>query len=510
VKGDIFHAAEAPAVAVDTAANESLDVGTSQRARGALIAISLALFCIQLDFFALNLALPDMARGFHVGPRDVQWTISAYMLTLGSLFIIAGRIGDIFGRRRVLLGGIAVFGIASAACALAPNLAVLVACRVLQGVGAAVIFPVGIAAVSNEFEGNARARAMGLAFGIANIGTALGPFVGGGLAQGPGWRWIFWLLVPLTVASLIIAASTVSDSRDEDAPRRLDVQGAVLIGCAVGTLSFTVDRASVWGWGSAPTIGGLIVAGGLLATFLVHEARMRLPLVNLTLFRNVPYVLVTELGAVSNVAYAVTVFAVTLYLQFVRGLSPLTAGFVFVVPSLMVALSGPIGARLGKYARPSAVMAGAGVLAGCGLLALTFAHGWAAYIIIFGITGFGLGIGWTFSNIGTQEAIRPERAGEASGVTLTIIVTAGGVGVAAAASAIAGLDASGTSLHTAIDSVLRTLAVILVAAAALTMAVRHRLVRRGLAAPLSMKVDWTPPEHDQVPGADSDARLSGS
>jgi MFS family permease len=393
---------------------------------------------------------------------------------------------------------------------MAPNLAVLVACRVLQGVGAAVIFPVGIAAVSNEFEGNARARAMGLAFGIANIGTALGPFVGGGLAQGPGWRWIFWLLVPLTVASLIIAASTVSDSRDEDAPRRLDVQGAVLIGCAVGTLSFTVDRASVWGWGSAPTIGGLIVAGGLLATFLVHEARMRLPLVNLTLFRNVPYVLVTELGAVSNVAYAVTVFAVTLYLQFVRGLSPLTAGFVFVVPSLMVALSGPIGARLGKYARPSAVMAGAGVLAGCGLLALTFAHGWAAYIIIFGITGFGLGIGWTFSNIGTQEAIRPERAGEASGVTLTIIVTAGGVGVAAAASAIAGLDASGTSLHTAIDSVLRTLAVILVAAAALTMAVRHRLVRRGLAAPLSMKVDWTPPEHDQVPGADSDARLSGS
>jgi hypothetical protein len=121
-----------------------------------------------------------------------------------------------------------------------------------------------------------------------------------------------------------------------------------------------------------------------------------------------------------------------------------------------------------------------------------------------------LGIGWTFSNIGTQEAVRPERAGEASGVTLTIIVTAGGVGVAAAASAIAGLDASGTSLHTAIDSVLRTLAVILVAAAALTMAVRHRLVRRGLAAPLSMKVDWTPPEHDQVPGADSDARLSGS
>ena len=143
-------------------------------------------------------------------------------------------------------------------------------------------------------------------------------------------------------------------------------------------------------------------------------------------------------------------------------------------------------------------MAGAGVVAGCGLLALTFVHSWPAYIIIFGVTGFGLGLGWTFSNIGTQEAVRPERAGEASGVTLTIIVTAGGVGVAAAASAIAGLDASGASLHTAIDSVLRTLAAIMVGAAAVTMAVRHQLVRRGLAAPLSMKVDWTPPEHDRA------------
>ncbi|MGN6171065.1 MAG: MFS transporter [Solirubrobacteraceae bacterium] len=497
-------------MAVDGVADAPVRKTSGRRAHGALIAVSVALFCIQVDFFALNLALPDMARAFHVGPRDVQWTISAYMLTLGSLFIIAGRIGDIFGRRRVLLGGIAVFGAASAACAVAPNLPVLVAFRVLQGVGAAVIFPVGTAALSNEFSDDARAGAMGLAFGIANIGTALGPFVGGGLAQGPGWRWIFWLLVPLCAVSLIVAALTVGSSRDEATPRRLDIQGALLIGCAVAVLSFTVNRASVWGWGSTPAIAGFIAAGVLLAAFLVVEARVRFPLVNLTLFRNVPYVLVTWMGAVSNVGYTVTVFAVTLYLQLVRGLSPMTAGFVFVVPSLMVALSGPLGARLGKHVRPSAVMAGAGALAGCGLLALTFAHSWPAYILVFGVTGFGLGVGWTFSQIGTQEAVRPERAGEASGVLLTIIVTVAGVGVAAAASAITGLHASGTSLHTAIDAVLRTVAAIMVAAAAVTMAVRHQLVRRGLAAPLSMKVNWTPPESDHRPGSDSGGRLSGS
>jgi MFS family permease len=367
---------------------------------------------------------------------------------------------------------------------------------VLQGAGAAVIFPVGIAALSNEFSDDARGAAVGLAFGIANIGTALGPFVGGGLAQGPGWRWIFWLLVPLCIVSFATAGRTVRDSRDEAAPRRLDIPGAILVGCAVAVLSITVYRADGWGWGSAPTIGGLILGAALLAGFLVLESRVQFPLVNLSLFRNVPYVLVTWMGAVSNVGYTVTVFATTLYLQFVRGLSALTAGLVFVAPSLLVALSGPVGARLGKHFRPSAVMAGAGALAGCGLLALTFAQSWPVYILVFAATGFGFGIGFTFANVATQDAVRPERAGEASGVLLTIIVTAAGIGVAAAASAIAGLHSAGSPLHTAIGDVLRTLAATMVAAAGITLAVRHQLVRRGLAPPLSMKADWKALEDD--------------
>ena len=159
-------------------------------------------------------------------------------------------------------------------------------------------------------------------------------------------------------------------------------------------------------------------------------------------------------------------------------------------------------------------MAGAGVLAGCGLLALTFVHGWPVYILVFAVTTFGFGIGWTFANVATQSAVRPERAGEASGVMLTIIVTAGGVGVAAAASAIGDLHVSGTPLHAAIEDVLRLLAGIVIAAAGVTLAVRHQLVRRGLTPPLSMKADWTPP--GGRPGIvtyrllDSSRRVSGS
>lgn len=466
---------------------------TTGRSRGALVAVSLALFCIQVDFFALNLALPAMARAFHVGASGIQWTISAYMLSLGSLFIVGGRLGDIFGRRQVLLSGIAVFGLSSVACAAAPSLGALVAFRVLQGAGAAVIFPVGIAALSNQFSDATRAKALGLAFGIANIGTALGPFVGGGLADDPGWRWIFWLLVPVCGAAFAVAVLSISESREAAAQRKLDVPGALTVAIGVALLSVAVDRGGEWGWASAQTLGAF--AGALLAlvAFLVLERRVRVPLVDLALFRNLSFVLVTGIGAVSNIGYVVAIFGATLYLQLVRGLSPLTAGFVFLAPSALVAASGPLGAKLGKHMPSTAVMAAAAVMGGSGLLALTVAHGWAVYVLAFAIAGLGFGLGYTFANVATQGVVQPDRAGEASGMTLTILVTAGGVGVAAAAAAITLQESSGSSAHHAIDLTLRVVALIVLLAAVIVMAIRQTLVRRNLMATLSTKAAATPP-----------------
>jgi hypothetical protein len=136
-----------------------------------------------------------------------------------------------------------------------------------------------------------RARALGLAFGIANIGTALGPFVGGDLANGPGWRWIFWVLAPLCVLALLAAFDSVGDSRDRTAPRRLGVAGAVVVAAGVALLSIAVDRGGAWGWGSLQTIVAFVLAGLLLAAFIVLEPRVRVPLFDLALFRNLPYVL---------------------------------------------------------------------------------------------------------------------------------------------------------------------------------------------------------------------------
>jgi MFS family permease len=330
-----------------------------------------------------------------------------------------------------------------------------------------------VAVVSNAFDDESRAWALGIAFGIANVGTAAGPFIGGGLAGGPGWRWVFVALLAACVSAFLAAWAAVADSREASAPRQLDVVGAVQAISGVAVLSLTVDRGQAWGWGA------------------------RVPLVDLKLFRNYPYVLVTAIGAVANIVYVVAVFVVTLYLQQVRGLSPLMAGVVFLAPSLLVAISGPLGGRLGSAFAPTAVMAAAALVSGVGVLALSLAHGWPVYVPCFAFAGLGFGLGWTFASVGTQTVVSPERAGEASGVLLTILVTAGGIAIAVAATVIELLERSGTPAGTAINGTLQVSGIGIVVVAAAVMALRHRLVRRGLVTPLAMKASLAPPRFDE-------------
>ncbi|MGW6685457.1 MFS transporter [Streptomyces sp. NPDC054961] len=445
---------------------------------GAFVAVALALFCVQLDFFALNLALPGIAEELGVTVSAAQWTLSSYMLAIGCFFIIGGRVGDVFGRRGTLLAGTALFTAGSVGCALAPGLGPLVAARIVQGVGAAFVFPVAVAVITNTFPERTRAKALGAVFGVANIGTALGPFVGGGFTEGPGWRWIFWLMAPLSLLSLLTALVYVPDSRDTSASRELDLLGCALLVCSLASLTMAVERGDAWGWNSARILvlfAMAVVAGGL---FLLRERLARHPLIDLRLFRNVPYVLVTGMGSLSNMGYGVTVFLSTLYLQGVRGLSPLLAGTVFLAPALLVALSGPLGARLDQHMRPTAVMALAGACAGTGMYALTQVTAWWLYVPVFAWCGLGLGLGWTFSSVATQQIVAPARAGEASGVLLTFLVTLGAIALAGTAAGISAMTPQ-RSPEEAYDVILRLGGLVILATAVVVMAVRHRPGVRG-------------------------------
>lgn len=409
------------------------------------------------------------------------------MLALGCTFIVGGRLGGVFGRRPVLLWGEAVFVLSSVAAAVAPDMASLVVFRVVQGVGAGLIFPVGVSAISNAYPDATRARALGLTFGLANLGTALGPFVGGGLAGGPGWRWIFWLLAGIAALSFLLAVKFVPDSHDAAADRRLDVVGGTLIAGGVGLLSLGFSQGGSWGWTAVATWACFAGAACFFVTFVVRERLVENPLVDLRLFRNLPYVLVTTTGAVGNVLYAVTVFVESLYLQNVRGLSPLVAGTVFLAPALMVALSGPLGGRLASRFQPTAVMIAAALIAGVSVLSLTFVVSWPLFVVVFAVAGLGLGLGYTFANVATQGLVPLERTGEASGVVLTVVVTMGGIGVALAATLIVGLQHGGSGLDHAYATTLRIFAFVCIGWAILVTGARSILVRQGRMRPLLMR-----------------------
>ncbi|MEQ7125876.1 MFS transporter [Actinopolymorpha sp. B11F2] len=443
------------------------DGAESRRLRGVLAAAALAMFCVQLDFFALTLALPRMASDLRVTTTDLQWALSGYMLALGAFLVLGGRLGDIFGRRLVLVVGIGIFGAAAVLCALAPTAGLLIAFRILQGIGAALIFPMTVSVLSSSFPEKSRGRAIGQVFGLAAVGTALGPFVGGLLTAGPGWRWIFWFLVPFVVAAAVVTLIATRESRDESMPRRLDLAGAILLSAGVGLVTYAVDRIPTSGLAS-PLVWATGLAGlALLVSFPLVEGHVRLPLIDMGLFRNIAFVLVTAVGTMANVAYAGTVFLATLYLQDVRGLGPLTAGLVFLGLSVATGFAGPLAGWLGARYSARVVMTIANSIGGLSLLALTFSRAWGAYVPVFCLCGLGFGLGWSFANIGTQRVVRPERSGEAAGVTQTVLIVIAGIGLAATATTLEALQSAGHAPSASIEVILRVLAGGLLLSAAL-------------------------------------------
>jgi EmrB/QacA subfamily drug resistance transporter len=439
------------------------------RFRWILAAVSMALFCVQIDYFAMNLALPRMAFELHSTATDLQWVISVYMLALGAFMVPAGRIGDIFGRRRALLAGIALFGLSSALCALAPSATLVITFRALQGLGAALIFPVSVSVLTNAFPSVRASHAIGLAYGIAGLGNAAGPLIGGLLTETIGWRWIFWLNVPLTLIALAIGSRSITESFDETVPRRIDVTGLALITIGIGLFTLTFDRAPSWGWLSAPTVIAFVCALAALVVFVVVENRVRWPLVDLSLARNPKFAILVIAGTISNIAYGVTIFLSTMYLQQVRGLDPLMAGLAFLGPSVGAALGGAIAGRLAASRPPVLVMGLTSVAAALSLAALAASSSWVSYLPALTACGFTLGLAYAFTTVATQAVVRPERAGEAAGVTLTALVTLAGVGVAASGTLLEMLQRAGLSTAGGVDAIVAVLAALLLPAGAVVL-----------------------------------------
>ena len=424
-----------------------------------LAACSMAMFATNLDFFALNLSIPGMARELHTSTTDMQWAISGFMLTLGSFLIPGGRLGDILGRRRMLIAGTAIFGLTSLAGGLAPSAGFLIGARLLQGVGAAIIFPLSIAVVTNTFPEERRKRAIGNLYGLAAAATAVGPFVGGGLTELLSWRWVLLINVPTAAIAIALMIRSVPESRDETVPRRIDLAGLAAVALGIGAITFAVDRGDVWGWASAGTISMFAAGVALLVGFVAIERRTDWPLVDLKLFGNRRFVAVTLLGMTANIAFVVTTFAATLYLQDVRGYSPLEGGFIFLAASAMQAIAGPLSGRLAERFDIPRTMLVAIVVGAAGLVVIAAGLGIGIFALALSVFGLGYGLCWAMLSVGTQTVVSPDQAGEASGISLSIVIGMAGLAVALVASLIEVVAGGGTGEGSAIEQILRVIAI---------------------------------------------------
>jgi EmrB/QacA subfamily drug resistance transporter len=296
-----------------------------------LVLVCLAQFMVVLDATVVNVALPSIQKDLHMSEADLQWVVNAYTLVFGGFLLLGGRAGDLLGRKRLFLGGLVVFTIASLLDGLSTSQGMLIAARSLQGLGAAFISPAALAIISTTFkEGSDRAKALGIWAAIAIGGSAVGLVLGGALTQAFSWPWIFFINVPVGIATFVASLRLVPESKDETAHRSFDIPGAVTVTAGLMTLVYAIVRAQQQGWGSPRTIGTFALSAVLLVAFVLIEQRSVAPLVRLSIFR------VRSLATANLVMLFVMsgMFAMfffnSLYIQRVLGYGPLKAGLAFL------------------------------------------------------------------------------------------------------------------------------------------------------------------------------------
>ena len=395
--------------------------------RSRLGALTLLLLCaVQfldiVDASIVNVALPSIQHSLHFSQQNLQWVASGYILTYGGFLLLGGRLADLLGRRRMLITGLTVFALASLAAGLANTSGLLVAARLVQGIGAALMAPAALSELTTSFrEGKDRNTALGAWGAISGVAAAAGVFLGGLLAQGPGWRWVFFINPPICV---LVAAGALlllgSDSRAKAQAATFDTQGAVLITGAMLLLVYSLVRVPVVGWGSAQTIGTLAGSAVLVAAFARNELRSRNPLIPFAILRVKGLVAADVTQLIAFAGFFSMFFFVTLYMQEVLHYGPLKAGAAYLPITAGFAVAGGIASQLiTRIGTRPVVVAGCLIAAG-GIyyLARMPLHGSYVTDLLPGFLVMSLGAGSVFVSIAAaaNAGVPGDKAGLAAGL----------------------------------------------------------------------------------------------
>jgi EmrB/QacA subfamily drug resistance transporter len=405
----------------------------------ALALVCVAFFMTVLDVSIVNVALPSIGHSLHFSSTGLQWVITAYAITFGGFLLLGGRAGDILGRKRMFLVGVALFAVASLACGLAGSTGVLIAARAVQGLGAAIVSPSTLSIITTTFdEGAERNKALGIWGAMGGSGAAAGVLFGGILTKYAGWEWIFFVNVPVGALVLALTPRIVRESRAPDAGRNFDLVGASSVTGGLALLVYAISKAPVDGWSNTTTILLLIAAAVLIAFFVAWETRVANPLMPLSIFRIRTLAGANVVGLLLGASIFADFFLLTLYVQYVLHYSALKTGLTFLATAGTVVVVAGLAQWLCTRIGPKPVMA-------VGLALNTGALIWYAQIPVHGsyprdllggylMFGFGLAFAFIPVSIAALAGVGPREAGLASGLLNTAQQVGGAIGIAIASS----------------------------------------------------------------------------
>jgi EmrB/QacA subfamily drug resistance transporter len=423
----------------------SLQMNDENRRWWALGAMCFALFMIMLDNTVVNVALPSIQRSLHASTASLEWTVNAYTLSFAVLLVTGGRLGDLFGRRKVFLAGVIVFACSSGAIGFSPNDTWLVAWRAVQGVGSAMMMPGTLSIITNAFPAAERGKAIGTWAGVSALALAIGPVLGGFLVETVSWQSIFFLNLPVAAGAIVVTLFAVRESRDESVAQRVDVRGVLTLTIGLAALVLALVEGNEWHWGSGRELALLAIAVVGLIAFGIVERRQSSPMVDFSFFRSRTFLGANIVAFIVSFAMLAMFFFMALYMQNVLHFSPLQAGLRFLPSTLMIVLIAPLSGRLADRVGPRPLIT-FGLLAVSGALLwqsqLTVSSGYGALLPGFILMGIGMAFVMSPMSMAAMNSVAQAKAGVASGVLSMNRMVGGTFGVAVLGAMVATLGRS--------------------------------------------------------------------
>jgi len=413
-----------------------------------LAAVAFGLFMIMLDNTIVNVALPAIERDLHMTISNLEWVVTAYALTFAALLITGGKLGDYYGRKRMFVLGLAIFTLSSLACGLAPNSGFLIAMRAVQGVGSALMNPATLSIITATFAPSERGRAIGIWAGVSAMALSIGPLLGGLIVDNLNWNWIFFVNVPVGIVGIVVSLLVIDESRDTSAEQSIDFPGLATSGLGLLALCYALIEGNRHGWTSPEIIGLFVASVVLLGLFVLVEHRQRLPMLDLSLFRNSTFAGANIVAMLVSLGMFGVFFFVSLYVQNILGYSPTKAGATFLPMTVLIVLIAPIAGSMSDRVGSRWLMSGGMFLLGIGSLLWQRVGLHSSYWVLLPpmlVGGVGMALTMSPMTSAAMQSVPTDKAGVGSGVLNSFRQVGGSLGIALMGAILASYAVAGST-----------------------------------------------------------------